>query len=146
MLTVDQRHRHSWMSGDWQKIRFDDLEWVPTFGGKYATGFVSYNSLWTKTVSWIGFTPKFIKINANVSGSPSGFSDGVWSSGFWPYCRYCYSTGWAVATGNVWYSAYCQKSGNASIATTITPTSDGFTINVTTVLAWDLNIIYECFG
>lgn len=120
----------------------------PNEWGNYFAWNTSYASTWVKTISWVGFTPTLIKITAHVAWTDSWQSDWYYYGGN-VHCRYFYSTGGAIAVGSVWYSSYCQTQfswGNASITTTITPTTDGFTINVANVWGWTLALFYECFG
>ena len=105
---------------------------------------VTYTTTWVKTVSWIWFTPKYIDIKASLNSG--AISDGYYYNG-WVYCRY-YFTWWGAgdASWNIWYSSYLENSWNATFTTTITPTSDWFTINVFMVAWWAITIMYTCFG
>ena len=105
----------------------------------------SYSSTWVKTISWIWFTPTMIKIHGGINGGNTWYSDWYYFSST-IYCQYVYFN---VGVGTVWnttsYSSYVQRWGNASSSTTITPTSDWFTINVNDVSAGTLQISYECY-
>lgn len=125
-----------------ERLKWKQIIWLSS--GSFAWS-VSYNSTWVKTVSWVWFTPKMIKISACVAGTNTGFSDWYYFNG-WVNCRYVYYTGSNASIWTVGYSAYCQSSGNASLTTTITPTSDWFTINVVNVSAWQITLLFECFG
>ena len=106
---------------------------------------VTYTTTWVKTISWIWFTPTMIKIHGGINGGNTWYSDWYYFSST-IYCQYVYFN---VGVGTVWnttsYSSYVQIWGNASSSTTITPTSDWFTINVNDVSAGTLQISYECY-
>lgn len=110
--------------------------WWNVFAGN-----VSYNSTWVKTVSWVWFTPKLVEIHASISNSSS---DWYWD---WTniFCRYTIYGGSVTVWTTSAYSAYLSSGWNACITSTITPTSDGFTINVVNVSAWSFTICYKCF-
>lgn len=115
----------------------------PTGSGIFAWS-VTYTTTWVKTVSWVWFTPRLIRITATItSGAIS----------HWVYynssvsCSYYY-TGWGAgdASGNIGYSAYLDNAGNPTIATTVIPTTDGFTIVIANVNGGAITIAYECYG
>jgi len=105
---------------------------------------VTYTTTGVKTVSGVGFTPRLIKIHACLA--TGSISDWVYFNGA-VTCNYYFTGGGAWdASGNVWYSSYLDNAGNATYTTTVTPTTDWFTINVFTVAWGAVTIIYECYG
>jgi len=105
---------------------------------------VTYTTTGVKTVSGVWFTPRLIKIHACLA--TGSISEWVYFNGA-ETCNYYFTGAWAWdASGNVGYSAYLDNAGNNTISTTVTPTSDWFTINVTTVAGGAVTIIYECYG
>lgn len=105
---------------------------------------VTYTTTGVKTVSWVWFTPRLIKIHACLA--TGSISEWVYFNGA-ETCNY-YFTGWWAwdASGNVWYSSYLDSAGNLTYTTTVTPTTDWFTINVFSVTWGAVTIIYECYG
>lgn len=105
---------------------------------------VTYTTTGVKTVSGVGFTPRLIKINACLA--TGSISTGVYFNSTITCNYYFTGAGAADASGNVWYSAYLDNAGNLTTTTTITPTTDWFTINVLGVAWGAVTIIYECYG
>lgn len=108
---------------------------------------VVYTTTWVKTVSWVWFMPKFIKLTSFISWTNQ------WSSQWYyynnqVYCMYTYVIGGNSVYWWASYSSYCYSGyswWNVSITTSIVPTTDGFTINVLNVSWWPISIIYECY-
>jgi hypothetical protein len=116
----------------------------PTWWGSVFAWTTTISTVTTTTITWVGFTPKMIEINARVNWTNTGFSDWVY---FWGgvSCRYVYWNWTTLTTWWIGYSSYVQSGANSSITTTITPTSDWFTIVSADVSAWALQIIYKCY-
>lgn len=105
---------------------------------------VTYTTTGVKTVSWVGFTPRLIKITATLA--TGAISHGIYYNGAVSCSYYFTGAGVGDVSWNVWYSAYLDNAWNATISTTITPTNDWFTINVTHVSWGAVTMIYECYG
>lgn len=116
---------------------------APSSWGQLFSWVVTYTTTGTKTISGVGFTPRMIKITSTLT---------TWAISIATYyngtsnCSYYY-TGWWVgdASWNIVRSIYLDNAGNVTQATTITPTNDWFTINVTNVNGWAVTIVYECY-
>ena len=107
-------------------------------------GSVTYTTTGVKTVSGVGFTPVLIRIHACLA--TGSISEWVYFNSA-VTCNYYFTGGGAWdASGNVWYSSYLDNAWNNTITTTVTPTTDWFTINVSTVAGGAVTIIYECYG
>ena len=114
----------------------------------YYASHTTFATTWVKTISWVWFIPKHIKFIAFISWTNQWGSDGYYNNGN-VYCRYTYVTGWNSVYWWVGYSIYCYSQyswWNVSIATTVTPIADWFTINVTNVSWWAISLLYECFA
>ena len=132
-ISPELRHAHSWLNGDGDKIRYENVLNTPTIpnASKYKIGTITLP--WTTgqfSVTWVWFTPKLIRIVATG----------------WPSKQYIHSIGETDTT-----TTYCMTMYyNGSFVTTITPNileltiststtqvsfvsvnSDGFTLNLT---------------
>lgn len=143
VLTIDtENYQDEFLYGkSIEKLKRNQIEWI--LWGKYFMGSTTYTTVWVKTVTGVWFKPSLVKINAAINGA---ISNGTYYNGS-VNCQYYFTGGWVWdASGIIGYSAYLEVSANASIMTTITPTSDGFTINVTNILGGAIAFIYECYG
>lgn len=59
MLDNSQQHGHSWMSWDWKKIRYKDLDWTPKID-TYLTDITTTDSITVIT----GFRPRVVLTQA----------------------------------------------------------------------------------
>lgn len=64
MITFEQQHWHSWMNGDWKKIKYKDLDWIPS---KSITN-LSITSQGDTTIN-LWYSPKLISVIAIPSTS-----------------------------------------------------------------------------
>jgi len=128
-----------------QKLKiWREVEW--SVGQFYIWNFI-ITTTWVKTVSWVWFKPKLIKLTSFISWTNQ------WSSQWYyynnqVYCMYTYVIGGNSVYWWASYSSYCYSGyswWNVSITTSIVPTTDGFTINVLNVSWWPISIIYECY-
>jgi hypothetical protein len=51
MITEDQRHKHTWLAWDWEKIKYSDLEWAPDNSEKKYC--FAYTSVWWLTWNYV---------------------------------------------------------------------------------------------
>ena len=67
-----QRHAHTWLWLDWERIDYNSLKNLPTIPWTQVKSWqLSISTTWTKTVTWVWFTPKFISFIADNNTSMS---------------------------------------------------------------------------
>lgn len=157
MLTIEQRHKHSWMAGDWEKISYNDLENKPKQSGTYNTTIQQIIS----TTTTITITPWFSIYKLKISWYNNWNS---WWSFNWLYSKDTWYTIWISEwyyfnwtyivsaindyNSNVWCLRIPQyNTANYIRAKIENITSTSFDLNFYGVgYTWYVTVILECYA
>lgn len=78
MLTPEQRHKHSWLNWDWEKIKYRDIDWIPVFGKEKFLWNFTITGTGNIAVTGVWFTPKLVRFTVG-SGSGNPAETWVWA-------------------------------------------------------------------